>query len=184
MRSTSSNVKVGSDAYQTSHDCVRTYRPAQAGPNLCLHDRIPNTPLPRRVYSFAPDLSLSQTRLSPSNHIDILATTMTSDDILEFVRFDSIDSNATAPNLPGPGRTVGLLFDWLGTRMERVLSIRALKLGYDPDAVARDIRKLCRHHERRIDMLHKFPGMGLTSVDKKRLKKLCKKLTECARFVT
>ncbi len=104
----------------------------------------------------------------------------------KLVRYDttsSIDSNATAPNLPGPGRTVGLLFDWLGARLEKALSIRPLKLGNDPEAVAQDIRKLCRHHKRRIDQLHKFPGQGLTRVDKKRLEKLCKKLAECARFV-
>ncbi len=95
----------------------------------------------------------------------------------------SISSNATAPNLPGPGRTIGLLFDWIGAGLERVLRSRALKLGYDPDAVASDIRQLCRHGERPFEERLKFPQLGLTNVEKKRLKKLCKKLGGCARYV-
>ncbi len=95
----------------------------------------------------------------------------------------SIDTNATAPNLPGPGRTVGLLFDWLGAKFENALRIGLLKLGHDPDAVSQEIRKLCHHHKKQIDSLHKFPGQGLTSVDKKHLKKLCKKPADCTRFV-
>lgn len=34
----------------------------------------------------------------------------------------SISTNATAPNLPGPGRTIGLAYDALGSRLERLLS--------------------------------------------------------------
>ncbi len=108
---------------------------------------------------------------------------MTSHSVLELVMTDSIDSNATAPNLPGPGRNVGRLFDWLGARLERILSNRKLKLGYDPDAVAQDIRQLCRHSERSLVERHKFPELGLTNIEKKHLKKLCKKLIACARFV-
>ncbi len=112
---------------------------------------------------------------------------MTSDDIFELLKSDtksSIDSNATASNLPGAGRTVGLLFDWLGARVESVLSRRALKLGYDPDGVAQDIRQICRHDKRPMDVRHKVPELQLTNGERKHLKKLCKKLVECARFVT
>ncbi len=55
---------------------------------------------------------------------------------------DSIDSNATAPNLPGPGRNVGRLFDALGMRIEYALNRRAGQLRYGPDAIAQDIRNL------------------------------------------
>ncbi len=118
--------------------------------------------------------------LHRTTSIDI---TMSSDDVLELMRIDSIDSNATADNLPGPGRNIGRLYDWLGPRLERVLSIRRLKLGYDPDTVAQDIRDLCWHNERSIVKRHMFPELGLTNVEKKHLKKLCKKLMACVRFV-
>ncbi len=36
-------------------------------------------------------------------------------------RNDSIDTNATGPNNPGPGRNVGRLFDAVGTRIEASL---------------------------------------------------------------
>lgn len=121
--------------------------------------------------------------LSTSNHIDF-SITMSSAEILELLRIDSIDRNATADNLPGPGRNIGRLYDWLGARLERVLSNRKLKLGHNPDAVAHDIRQVCRHDERLVVERHKFPGLGLTKFEKKNLKNLCKKLIACARFVS
>ncbi|KLO03809.1 hypothetical protein SCHPADRAFT_948301 [Schizopora paradoxa] len=55
---------------------------------------------------------------------------------------ESIESNATAANLPGPGRNVGRLFDMIGARIEHFLSRKAkgIGLGCGPDAVAQYIR--------------------------------------------
>ncbi len=104
---------------------------------------------------------------------------MSADDVLDLIRYDtksSIDSTATAPNLPGAGRTVGLLFDWLGARLEKVHNSHASKLGYDPDIVSQNIRQLCRHDERSIVERHKRPEIQLTRTEKRNLNKLCKKL--------
>ncbi|KLO16297.1 hypothetical protein SCHPADRAFT_901679 [Schizopora paradoxa] len=49
----------------------------------------------------------------------------------------SAHSTATAPNLVGPGRTLGLLFDWLGNGLETFLNRRAVQLNLGPEAVAR-----------------------------------------------
>ncbi len=38
----------------------------------------------------------------------------------------SIDSNATAPNLEGAGRTVGLVLDWVGGALESFMKKRAV----------------------------------------------------------
>ncbi len=111
---------------------------------------------------------------------------MSADDVLDLIRFEtksSIDSNATAPNLPGAGRTVGLLFDWLGARLEKVLNNHASKLGYDPDVVSQNIRQLCRHDERSIVERHKCSEIQLTRAERRNLNKLCKKLILCARSV-
>ncbi len=60
----------------------------------------------------------------------------------------TISTNATADNLPGPGRNVGLLFGWIGGHLEvrlgRVMSHR----GYGPDAVADTLARVRRHHRR------------------------------------
>ncbi len=47
---------------------------------------------------------------------------------------DSVDTDATAPNLPGPGRTVGLFFDWLGGKLEGQLGHLMERRGYGPEA--------------------------------------------------
>lgn len=88
----------------------------------------------------------------------------------------SIDSNATASNLVGPGRTLGLLLDYLGSRFEFVLNRRASRLGLGPEAVANDIRHLRNHHETTIGARHATLVSSLTKSEVKALRKLCKKL--------
>lgn len=64
---------------------------------------------------------------------------------LQLVRVESrvsADTNATAPNLPGAGRTVGNLLSTLGKGLERLMTRRSLQIGLGPDAVARDIRAI------------------------------------------
>jgi len=58
---------------------------------------------------------------------------------------DSIASDATAPNIPGPGRNLGRLFDALGMRLENVLNRRAGRLNRGPVALAQEIRDLRRY---------------------------------------
>ncbi len=60
---------------------------------------------------------------------------------------DSIASDATAPNIPGPGRNLGRLFDALGTRLEKFLNRRAGRLNRGPVAVAEEIRNLRRYRK-------------------------------------
>ncbi|KLO08987.1 hypothetical protein SCHPADRAFT_944005 [Schizopora paradoxa] len=56
-------------------------------------------------------------------------------------------SDATAPNIPGPGRNLGLLFDALGKKFERIVNNWARELKLGPDEVAREIRSLRRHRD-------------------------------------
>lgn len=46
----------------------------------------------------------------------------------------SSERNETAPNLPGPGRTLGLIYDALGRILEERLNHAARKIGLGPDA--------------------------------------------------
>ena len=90
--------------------------------------------------------------------------------------FNSVDTNATAPNLPGPGRTVGLLLEALGGRLEKFLNERAAKRGRGPGAVARDIR-LSRKHSS-MTLLDRYSGSleDLSKKEVKSLKRSCKEL--------
>ena len=46
------------------------------------------------------------------------------------------ERNAIAPNLPGPGRSLDLLYTWAGEILEIRLAKAALSLGYGPNAAA------------------------------------------------
>ncbi len=94
----------------------------------------------------------------------------------------SVDTNATAPNLPGAGRTVGLLLDFLGGRLESILNIGAAQVGLNPDGVIRAIRAICRHEDRSLAKRHKYPVL-LSKSELKHLKRLCKRLIEYSRYV-
>lgn len=52
----------------------------------------------------------------------------------------STSTNETAPNLPGAGHTIGLLYDSLGLILERLLNRIAVKRGLGPKAVSDRIR--------------------------------------------
>lgn len=105
---------------------------------------------------------------------------------IPITRHDSISSvstDATAPNLPGAGRTVGLLMDFLGSHLELFLNLRARHLGLGPEAIAQEIRRLRRHHETSILQRHEVSTVQLTRVEAQTLKKLCKRLLKYARCV-
>ncbi|KLO18446.1 hypothetical protein SCHPADRAFT_886159 [Schizopora paradoxa] len=92
----------------------------------------------------------------------------------------SIDTDATAPNLPGAGRTVGLFLDFVGERLETAMSAMAIQLRLDPENVVRAIRQICQHDDRPLFRRHKTPP-ELSKAELKSLKKLCKKLIEFTR---
>ncbi|KAH8113660.1 hypothetical protein DFH11DRAFT_1727646 [Phellopilus nigrolimitatus] len=56
----------------------------------------------------------------------------------------SISSNATADNLPGPGRLLGNLYMFLGRRLEAAASRYMEKRGYGPEASKERLERLCR----------------------------------------
>ena len=58
----------------------------------------------------------------------------------------SVDTNATAPNQPGPGRTVGLMYDFLGEILEKSLNNLATTRGATPDAIVLKIRSLAKSY--------------------------------------
>lgn len=95
----------------------------------------------------------------------------------------SVSSMATAPNLPGPGRNVGLLFDFLGARVEKFMNARAERHGLGPRAVAEEISRLRRHSETTIIERHAGFVVQLTDKEERAFQKLCKKLLKYARFV-
>ncbi|KLO19911.1 hypothetical protein SCHPADRAFT_46400 [Schizopora paradoxa] len=93
----------------------------------------------------------------------------------------STHSTATAPNLVGPGRTIGLLFDWLGRGLESFLNKRALQLNLGPEAVARDIRRLRRHEEISLMVRFATPYAHVSQAKERKLRRLCKNLLKYAR---
>lgn len=95
----------------------------------------------------------------------------------------SIASDATASNLPGPGRTVGLLFDWLGNRFEVFLNKMATRRGLGPTATAREIRRLRRHYDTSFQSRLATALCSLPQAEVRTLKKLCDKLLKYTRYV-
>ncbi len=104
---------------------------------------------------------------------------------LQHTRFDTnfvISTNATPPNLPGPGRTVGLLFDKIGVHVEKFVNIRAHLRGLGPKAVAQEIRHLLRHDETTIVERHAGFVYQFTAKEERALRRLCERLLKYARF--
>ncbi|KLO08844.1 hypothetical protein SCHPADRAFT_931543 [Schizopora paradoxa] len=88
----------------------------------------------------------------------------------------SVSTNATAPNLPGPGRNLGLLLDGVGKRVESILNKCANRIGMGPVPVAQEIRILSRHNESTIYERYSMPPRRLSEKETKALKKRCNKL--------
>ncbi len=110
---------------------------------------------------------------------------------LQLVRFNShvsVDTNATAPNLPGAGRTVGNLLMTLGKGLERLMIRRAQQIGLGPEAVAKDIHAVYDRMIARTDV-YSLPWPGSyynwrpSDAEAKALTKLCKKLLKYSRYV-
>jgi len=108
------------------------------------------------------------------------------DDDISFIRVDtysSIDSNATAPNLPGAGRTIGLLLAYLGSGLESFINRLAPRLGLGPQEVGKKLRRLRRHNETSIAERQLCSNVLLSEMEKSSVRKLCKKLLKYARYV-
>ncbi len=129
---------------------------------------------------------LSPTTLTKyDNYLTYIASTSRNDFQLARIGTNtSVSTNATAPNLPGPGRTVGLLFDRLGAQVEKILNICADRRGLGPKAVALEIRCLCRHDETTIVERHAGFVHQFTDKAEKALRRLCKRLLKYARLVS
>lgn len=95
----------------------------------------------------------------------------------------SIDSDATASNLPGAGRTLGLLLSALGNRLEMFLNKRAARLSLGPEGVVQEIRQLRRHDETSIIERHASPVELCEKLERKALRRLCKKLFKYANLM-
>ncbi|KLO12130.1 hypothetical protein SCHPADRAFT_435370 [Schizopora paradoxa] len=93
----------------------------------------------------------------------------------------STRSMATSPDVVGPGRTLGLLFDWLGKGLESFLNKRASQLNLGPEAVARDIRRIRRHEQTSLMARYAAPYAHLTKAREKQVRKLCEKLLKYVR---
>ncbi|KLO09434.1 hypothetical protein SCHPADRAFT_943664 [Schizopora paradoxa] len=87
----------------------------------------------------------------------------------------SVETNATAPNLPGPGRNLGQLYDWLGLKFESYLTRLLVRRGLGPEAVAAAISRLRQHERFSIKDLH-ISDQGRVDGKSRRLAKYCKKL--------
>ncbi|KLO06943.1 hypothetical protein SCHPADRAFT_1002030 [Schizopora paradoxa] len=99
-------------------------------------------------------------------------------------RFNSrstISTNATAPNLPGPGRTLGLLLNDLGKRLELFINLLAMRRGLGPRAVAREIRLLRQHNKMSPTDQRTATTSSLSKRHMRELKKLCGKILKYSR---
>ncbi|KLO08845.1 hypothetical protein SCHPADRAFT_944117 [Schizopora paradoxa] len=92
----------------------------------------------------------------------------------------SVSTNATAPNLPGPGRLVGLLLDGVGNRIESLLNKCANRIGMGPAHIAQEIRLLRGLRDLTIRELYSMHSSQLSEREKKKLKKRCNKLLKFA----
>jgi len=98
-------------------------------------------------------------------------------------RISSVDSDATADNLPGPGRNLGLLLGYLGRKLERGIGTFAARCGHGPDAVADAIARLRLHHKRSIsDMYIVDTTQSKITLKKSDMKKLRKKCNALSRY--
>lgn len=93
----------------------------------------------------------------------------------------SIASDATAPNLPGAGRTLGLLLYAIGARIEALMNRRAVQLQLGPKAVAQKIRSHRRHEELSIPERYTSSAGFASKRERRVLRKLCKKLVNYSR---
>ena len=65
-------------------------------------------------------------------------------DAVSLDRIDTVDTEATADNLPGPGRALDKLYQIAGRKLERLLATIADRIGFGPAAAQRGILRALR----------------------------------------
>jgi hypothetical protein len=104
----------------------------------------------------------------------------------------SVSSTATMDNLPGPGRGLDQLFQYLGRRFDRSLAIGMDKLGFGPAATERralkSIKRLPQSGVYRIKVVRGMnkiivPSPSEIARREMEVRKCCKKLAKYLRFV-
>lgn len=106
--------------------------------------------------------------------------------IASLIRTDTlstVSTNATAPNLPGPGRNIGLLLDRVGKHVETIFNKCATRFKMGPVATARKIRQLRRYDELTVQERYSLPPMQLPKSEAKKLRRYCDKLLKFIRCV-
>ncbi|KLO18108.1 hypothetical protein SCHPADRAFT_137827 [Schizopora paradoxa] len=106
------------------------------------------------------------------------------DEGLELTRSDSIASDATAHNNPGPGRIVGLLFDAGGNKIEHYLRRAAGRYRLGPQAIFEDIQEgshVLYRKEYNMDMSGIRVQLLPTDEEHVVLEKKCRKLLKYCR---
>lgn len=93
------------------------------------------------------------------------------DDVDAYTLCSIASSNETADDLPGPGRTLGKLYSFIGTKIERGLGRAAERIRYGPRATALKILKIQENK-----MLLPAPTR------RKRLEKNCVRLARYVRY--
>lgn len=97
---------------------------------------------------------------------------------------ESIASDATSPNNPGPGRNLGLFLDKYGKRFERFANRTAGHFRLGPQPVVEEIRGICRGREKRLGTfwhLNILDKLAHTDREYTILKKRCQKLLKYCR---
>lgn len=98
---------------------------------------------------------------------------------------DSVDTNATADNLPGPGRNLGRLYVLLGNKFTNALGRFLARHGHGPNAAVEVITRIRQHAKRDIrDMYTAYAMQGgsvPTEAEQMQLEKTCKKLVRYSR---
>lgn len=98
----------------------------------------------------------------------------------------SLSTNATAPNLVGAGRTLGLLIDKAGGWLQRRMNLRATRRGYGPQETADAVTKIVEGtmEERELPWYCDkviCVRRSLTDAEKKAAEKKCKRLVKYTR---
>lgn len=74
---------------------------------------------------------------------------------------DDLSTNETRSNLPGPGRTIGRIYDFYGRKLERVLGKTAGRLGFEPRLVEQPHSQVAPEDESsKNETLSNLPGPG------------------------
>lgn len=86
--------------------------------------------------------------------------------------------NALGSNLPGPGRNLGRLYDWLGQKLEICLGKMLFRMDQGPANVSRKISML-RESKHSKGLTTAFPDSRYV----RKLSRYCRKLVSYSRFV-